>query len=100
MGIDVEVIDLRTIYPWDVEGVVTSSVRKTGRMLFVQEPQRTGGVGAEVTATVAEMCGYDLEAPVRRVAATDAPWPQFAIEQHALITADMVLFEIQAMLEG
>jgi 2-oxoisovalerate dehydrogenase E1 component len=98
-GIDVEVIDLRTIYPWDVEGV-TASVRKTGRMLFVQEPQRTGGVGAEVTATVAEMCGYDLEAPVRRFTATDAPWPQFAIEQHALITADMVLFEIQATMEG
>jgi 2-oxoisovalerate dehydrogenase E1 component len=98
-GIDVEVIDLRTIYPWDVDGV-TASVRKTGRMLFVQEPQRTGGVGAEVTATVAEMCGYDLEAPVRRFTATDAPWPQFAIEQHALITADMVLFEIQATMEG
>ena len=53
-----------------------------------------------MTATVAEMCGYDLEAPVRRLAATDAPWPQFAIEKHALITADMVLFEIQATVEG
>ena len=83
-GTDVEVIDLRTIYPWDVDAVV-DSVRKTGRMLFVQEPQRTGGVGAEVTATIAEVAGYDLEAPVRRFAATDAPWPQFAIEKHALI---------------
>jgi pyruvate dehydrogenase E1 component beta subunit len=98
-GIDVEVIDLRTIYPWDVDGV-TASVRKTGRMLFVQEPQRTGGVGAEVTATVAEICGYDLEAPVRRFAATDAPWPQFAIEQHALITPEMVLFEIEQTMAG
>jgi len=94
LGIETEVIDLRTIYPWDV-GTVVTSVRKTGRLLFVQEPQRTGGVGAEVTATVAEMCGYDLEAPVRRFAATDAPWPQFAIEKHALIDGDMVLSEIR-----
>ena len=94
-GIETEVIDLRTIYPWDVE-TVTESVRRTGRLLFVQEPQRTGGVGAEVTATVAEVCGYDLEAPVRRFAATDAPWPQFAIEHLALIDADMVLTEILA----
>jgi pyruvate/2-oxoglutarate/acetoin dehydrogenase E1 component len=69
-------------------------------MLFVQEPQRTGGVGAEVTATVAELCGYDLEAPVRRFAATDAPWPQFAIERHALIDADMVLAEIRETVAG
>jgi pyruvate dehydrogenase E1 component beta subunit len=98
-GVDVEVLDLRTIYPWDVE-TVTASVRRTGRMLFVQEPQRTGGVGAEVTATVAELCGYDLEAPVRRFAATDAPWPQFAIERHALIDADMVLAEIRETVAG
>jgi pyruvate dehydrogenase E1 component alpha subunit len=98
-GIGVEVIDLRTIYPWDVE-TVAESVRKTGRMLFVQEPQRTGGVGAEVTATIAEVCGYDLEAPVRRFAATDAPWPQFAIEKHALITSDMVLSEIRETTSG
>jgi 2-oxoisovalerate dehydrogenase E1 component len=98
-GIDVEVIDLRTIYPWDVDTVI-SSVRKTGRLLFVQEPQRTGGVGAEVTATVAELAGYDLEAPVRRFAATDAPWPQFAIEKHALIDAAMVLSEIRTTVGG
>jgi len=99
VGISAEVIDLRTIYPWDVDTIV-ASVRKTGRLLFVQEPQRTGGVGAEVTATVAELCGYDLEAPVRRFSATDAPWPQFAIEQHALIDADMVLSEIRATVAG
>jgi 2-oxoisovalerate dehydrogenase E1 component len=98
-GIGVEVIDLRTIYPWDVE-TVAESVRKTGRMLFVQEPQRTGGVGAEVVATIAEVSGYDLEAPVRRVAATDAPWPQFAIEKHALITSDMVHSEIRQTMSG
>ena len=95
-GIDVEVIDLRTIYPWDVE-TVASSVQRTGKMLFVQEPQRTGGVGAEVVAEIAERCGYDLVAPPRRLAATDAPWPQFAIERHALITDAMVATEIEAL---
>lgn len=95
-GVDVEVIDLRTVYPWDFE-TVAESVAKTGRMLFVQEPQRSGGIGAEVVAEIAERCGYDLVAPPRRLAATDAPWPQFAIEKHALITDTMVASELRGL---
>jgi 2-oxoisovalerate dehydrogenase E1 component len=95
-GIDVEVIDLRTVYPWDFE-TVSESVVRTGRMLFVQEPQRSGGIGAEVVAEIAERCGYDLVAPPRRLAATDAPWPQFAIEKHALITDVMVASELRTL---
>jgi pyruvate dehydrogenase E1 component beta subunit len=95
-GIDVEVIDLRTIYPWDIE-TVTASVSRTGKLLFVQEPQRTGGVGAEIVAEVAERCGYDLVAPPRRLTATDAPWPQFAIEFHALVTDEMVASELRQL---
>ena len=95
-GIETEVIDLRTIYPWDVE-TVADSVTRTGKLLFVQEPQRTGGVGAEVVAEIAERCGYDLVAPPRRFTATDAPWPQFAIEQHALITDAMVATELREL---
>lgn len=95
-NIDVEVIDLRTIYPWDIDAV-TDSVSRTGRLLFVQEPQRTGGVGAEVVAEVAERCGYDLVAPPRRLSATDAPWPQFAIEFHALVTDEMVASELRQL---
>ncbi|MCL1601347.1 MAG: thiamine pyrophosphate-dependent enzyme [Actinomycetia bacterium] len=94
-GIDVEVIDLRTVYPWDFE-TVSKSVAKTGRMLFVQEPQRSGGIGAEVVAEVAERCGYDLVVPPRRVAGTDAPWPQFAIEAHALVTDVIVANELRS----
>jgi 2-oxoisovalerate dehydrogenase E1 component len=96
-GIDVEVIDLRTVYPWDIE-TVSESVASTGRMLFVQEPQRSGGIGAEVVAEIAERCGYDLIAPPRRLAATDAPWPQFAIEKHALITDVMVASELRSLI--
>jgi pyruvate dehydrogenase E1 component beta subunit len=95
-GVDVEVIDLRTVYPWDVE-MVAGSIARTGRMLFVQEPQRSGGIGAEVVAEIAERCGYDLIVPPRRLAATDAPWPQFAIEQHALITDTMVASELRSL---
>jgi pyruvate dehydrogenase E1 component alpha subunit len=83
-GVDVEVIDLRTIFPWDTATVV-ASVEKTGRLLVVQEPQRSAGVAAEVAAHVAEVAGYSLEAPIKRLTGTDAPWPQFAIEDHALI---------------
>jgi 2-oxoisovalerate dehydrogenase E1 component len=93
-GLSVEVIDLRTIYPWDIE-TVTDSVERTGHLLVVQEPQQTGGVAAEVAATIAERCGYSLEAPIRRVGATDAPWPQFAIERHALIDDAQVLAAIR-----
>ena len=95
-GIDVEVIDLRTVYPWDFE-TVSESVAKTGRMLFVQEPQRSGGIGAEVVAEIAERCGYDLVVPPRRVAGTDAPWPQFAIEAHALVTDVIVANELRSL---
>jgi pyruvate/2-oxoglutarate/acetoin dehydrogenase E1 component len=77
---------------------VSESVVKTGRLLFVQEPQRTGGIGAEVVAEIAERNGYDLEVPPRRFAGTDAPWPQFAIEKHALITPAMVESEIRSIL--
>lgn len=98
-GLDVEVIDLRTVYPWDIE-TVSASVARTGRLLFVQEPQRTGGIGAEIVAEIAERNGYDLIAPPRRFTGTDAPWPQFAIERHALITPTMVESEIRSTLES
>jgi pyruvate dehydrogenase E1 component alpha subunit len=98
-GISAEVIDLRTIYPWDEETVVRS-VEKTGRFLMVQEPQRTGGIGAEIAAEIGERCGYSLLSPVRRLGATDAPWPQFSIEHHALLSADHILAAIRETVSG
>ncbi len=87
---DVEVIDLRTLFPWDRETVL-ESVAKTGRLLLVQEPQGSAGVAAEVAAVVAEEAMYDLKGPIVRVTGFDVPWPQFAIEKHALIDAERVL---------
>jgi pyruvate/2-oxoglutarate/acetoin dehydrogenase E1 component len=73
-GLDVEVIDLRTLVPWDWETVVRS-VARTGRVLVVHEATRTAGFGAEVAATIADLAFDRLDAPVRRLAALDTPVP-------------------------
>ena len=80
----VEVIDLRTLYPWDKETVL-SSVTRTGRLVVVQEPPQTAGMAAEIAATVAEEAIYDLAAPVVRVTGFDAPLPPFAIESYGVL---------------
>jgi len=73
-AIELEVVDLRTLYPMDTETIV-SSVKKTGRLLIVHEACKTGGLGGEIAAIVAkEAFGY-LDAPIERVAAPDTPVP-------------------------
>ncbi len=80
----VEVIDLRTLYPWDRETVL-SSVTRTGRLVVVQEPPHTAGMAAEIAATVAEEAIYDLAAPVVRVTGFDAPLPPFGFESYGML---------------
>ena len=74
IGVDAEVIDLRTLLPLDIE-TIEASVKKTGRCLIVHEATRTSGFGAELSALVQERCFYHLEAPVERVTGFDTPYP-------------------------
>lgn len=73
-GIDVEVIDLRTVSPLDTDTILTS-VKKTGRAVVVHEAVKSFGVGAEVSALIQEQVFGDLKAPVQRVASKDSPVP-------------------------
>lgn len=73
-GRSVEVIDLRTLMPWDQTAVLTS-VRRTRRCLIVHEDLQTGGFGAEIAAVVADQAFMDLDAPVTRLTMPDIPSP-------------------------
>jgi len=73
-GIDAEIIDLRSIWPLDLETIV-NSVKKTGRCVVVHEATGTGGFGAELSALVQQECFYHLEAPIERVTGWDTPYP-------------------------
>ncbi|MGH6871480.1 MAG: alpha-ketoacid dehydrogenase subunit alpha/beta [Rhizomicrobium sp.] len=73
-GRDVEILDLRTLMPWDRDAVL-GSVRRTRRCLIVHEDLMSAGFGAEIAAVVAENCFYDLDAPVSRLAMPDIPSP-------------------------
>jgi pyruvate/2-oxoglutarate/acetoin dehydrogenase E1 component len=73
-GIDAEVIDLRTLRPLDAETIL-ASVRKTRRVVVIDEGWRSGGISAEILARIAESAFYDLDAPVRRVCSAEVPIP-------------------------
>ena len=73
-GVETEVLDLRTLIPWDKRSVL-ESVRRCSKVLVLHEDTRTGGFGAEIAATIAEEAFEDLDAPVARLAAPDTPVP-------------------------
>jgi 2-oxoisovalerate dehydrogenase E1 component beta subunit len=73
-GVDAEIVDLRTLLPYDLDTIV-ASVTKTGRCVIVHEATLTSGFGAELSTLVQENCFYHLEAPIVRVAGWDTPYP-------------------------
>jgi pyruvate dehydrogenase E1 component beta subunit len=88
-GIDCEVLDLRSLQPLDIDAV-TSSVRKTGRVVIVHEAARTCGFGAELAALIQERCFLSLEAPIARVTGFDTPFP-YTLENEYLPRAPRIL---------
>jgi len=96
-GKSVEVIDLRTLSPLDLEPVFASA-RKTGRVVVVHEAPISLGMGAEIAARVTEECFYSLEAPVLRVGGFDTPYPPARIEEEYLPDLDRVLDSVDRAL--
>jgi 2-oxoisovalerate dehydrogenase E1 component beta subunit len=89
-GRDLEVIDLRTLVPFD-DATLTESVRRTGRCVVVQEAQGFAGMGAEIAARVQERCFHSLAAPVLRVGGFDIPYPPPKMEHAYLPGVDRIL---------
>ena len=89
-GRSLEVVDLRSLSPFD-DDRVAASVRKTGRAIVVHEASRFGGYGAEVAARLTEQCFHHLQAPILRVTGWDTPYPPPKLEQHHLPTVDRIL---------
>lgn len=97
MGISVEVIDLRTVWPLDEEAIV-ASVEKTGRAVIVHEAPRAGGVGAEVLAVINERCLHSL-LNIGRVTGYDTPYPVPGQEDYYLPTPAKVLTALRKAME-
>src|SRR5579875_239568 len=85
-AVDAEVIDLRTLVPWDGEAVL-ASVEKTHRCLIVHEDNRTAGFGAEIAATLAEEAFFHLDAPIERLAMSDVPSPHNPVLLESVLPA-------------
>ncbi|HVK75017.1 MAG TPA: alpha-ketoacid dehydrogenase subunit beta [Kofleriaceae bacterium] len=96
-GISVEVLDLRSLMPFDIDGIL-ASVKKTGRAVIVQEAPRTCGFASELIASIQERAMDHLEAPIARVTGFDTPFP-YTLEHEYMPNADRVLGAIRQTLE-
>ena len=97
-GIDLEVIDARSLAPVDYPAIA-DSVRRTGRLLIVHEAPVLGGLGGEIAARISEQCFYHLEAPVLRVGGYHLPYPPARMEHAYLPDLDRVLDGVDRLLE-
>jgi 2-oxoisovalerate dehydrogenase E1 component subunit beta len=97
-GVDVGVVDLRSLAPLDLE-TIASSVRATGRAVVVHEAPMTLGLGAEVVARIMELAFDSLEAPVVRVTGYDTPYPPASLEQHWLPSVERISEAVRRTVE-
>jgi len=97
-GVSVEVIDLRSLKPWDEAGVI-DSVTKTGRLVVVHEAPVSGGLGAEIIATVMEKAGDRLFTPPIRVAHADMVWAPAKMEPYSMIEPSRVVNAVNTVME-
>jgi len=97
-GVEAEVIDLRTLRPYDAETML-ESVKKTGRAVVAAEAPKIGGLAAEMSATISEECFRDLKAPVVRVAGLDTPIPfSLVLEKHILPGKDEIVAGVKKVI--
>ena len=96
-GVSIELIDLRSLSPIDFE-TIEASVRKTGRLVVTHEAAQTGGIGAEVAASITERCFNWLEAAPARVTGFDPPYPPAALEEYFLPDLDRLLDAVDRVL--
>jgi pyruvate dehydrogenase E1 component beta subunit len=97
-GVDAEVIDLRTVWPFDIDAI-TKSVIKTGRLVICHEAPRSFGVGAEIAAQVGERCLLSLLAPIRRVTGYDVLPPLSKLEEYNYPDSERVVRAIHETME-
>jgi 2-oxoisovalerate dehydrogenase E1 component beta subunit len=95
-GWDIEVVDLRSLSPFD-DATLVESVRRTGRAIVIHEAAGFGGYGAEAVARLTEQCFHHLEAPILRVTGYDVPYPPPKLEEHHLPNVDRILDAVERL---
>ena len=96
-GVEIEVVDLRTLVPLDIEAVLTS-VQKTGRVIILHEAPKTSGFGAEISAQIAERAIEYLKGPILRVTGYDTPFP-YTLEEHYMPNVPKVLVAVNKLMQ-
>jgi 2-oxoisovalerate dehydrogenase E1 component len=98
MGISADILDLRTLLPWDQEAVA-ETVKKTGKIIFLHEDTLTGGIGAEICAWISEHCFRWLDAPVMREGSLDTPVPFTSSLEKQFLPVDRFKGKLKALIE-
>ncbi|HCZ9777413.1 TPA: alpha-ketoacid dehydrogenase subunit beta, partial [Staphylococcus aureus] len=99
-GINVEVVDLRTVYPLDKETIIDRA-KHTGKVLLVTEDNLEGSIMSEVSAIIAEHCLFELDAPIMRLAAPDVPSMPFSpvLENEIMMNPEKILNKMRELAE-